>query len=180
MSDALLIIDMQNFVLERIQRGVNYYPTNCIENMQIILAKFRDAGKPVLHVRHHSVEADSLLHQDSSQAQVISLFAELPGEPVFIKNTSSAFSSSSLLSHLKIKELSRLTVVGAVAGFCVSSTVRMGSDLGFEMRVVKDAVISFDLEGTQVRALDIYNVTLALLESDFAHLVETDDLQLTE
>ncbi len=33
MSKALLIIDMQNFVTQRIQQGVDYFPQNSIENM---------------------------------------------------------------------------------------------------------------------------------------------------
>ncbi len=37
MSKALLIIDMQNFVAERIQQGVEYFPQASIENMTAVI-----------------------------------------------------------------------------------------------------------------------------------------------
>lgn len=129
MPTALLIIDMQNFVTDRMQRGVQYHPRNCIDNMQYILEESRKAGWPILHVHHNSQEADSLLHEDSPYSKPIRSLEALPNEPVFIKNTSSAFSSSDLLSHLQKNGISNLVVIGAVAGFCISSSVRMGADI---------------------------------------------------
>lgn len=178
MPNALLIIDMQNFVVDRMQRGIRYHPQNCIENMLSILEEFRKAGRPILHVRHNSREDDALLHEDSPYSRPVRSFEELSNEPVFIKSTSSAFSSSDLLSHLQKNDISSLVVIGAVAGFCVSSTVRMGADLGFDMTVVKDAVVSFELENQQIDAKAILDVTLALLASDFARVIATSELQI--
>ncbi|MBB4000076.1 isochorismatase family protein [Aureimonas pseudogalii] len=66
-----------------------------------------------------------------------------------------------------------LIVTGAVAGFCVNSTVRAGADLGFAMTVVRDAVIGFDLPEADFSARVIFEVTMAHLEADFATVVET-------
>ena len=52
---------------------------------------------------------------------------ERPGETVLVKTTSSAFPSTSLETHLRERGIARLFVVGAVAGFCVNSTVRSAS-----------------------------------------------------
>ncbi len=46
---------------------------------------------------------------------------------------------------MRERGITHLVVVGAVAGFCVNSTVRAASDLGFAVTVVTDAVIGFDL-----------------------------------
>lgn len=179
MSKALLIIDMQKFVSERIQQGVDYFPQNSIENMTSVIEQFRTSGRPVIHVRHQTPEQGSPLHHGSPSSQPLASFEERPGEPVFIKHTSSAFSSTGLLAHLEEANISEVVVIGAVAGFCVNSTVRMGADLGLKMTVLKDAVLSFELEKSQLSAKAIHDVTLALLEAGFAQVTDATALQLS-
>ena len=103
-------------------------------------------------------------------------FKEQPGEPVFVKNTSSAVSSTELLTYLKDHHLSACIVIGAVAGFCVTSTVRAGADAGLSMTVIQDAVISFALDEGKPGAKTILDVTLALLAADFATVITTTEL----
>ncbi|MBW9402272.1 isochorismatase family protein [Leclercia sp. EC_58] len=179
MSKALLIIDMQNFVTERIQQGVDYFPHNSIENMTSVIEKFRKSGRPVIHVRHQTPEQGSLFHPRSPSSLPMDAFKELANEPVFIKHTSSAFSSTELMPYLQDAQISEVVVIGAVAGFCVNSTVRMGADLGLTMTVVKDAVLSFELRQSQLSAKVIHDVTLALLAADFAQVTDATALQLS-
>lgn len=173
---ALLVIDMQNFVVDRVAQGVQYSPANCINNMNWILEQFRTLGKPVLHVHHQDPDPGSALHASSPLCLPAASFEALADEPVFIKHTSSAFSSTTLLSYLQDSKISEIVVIGAVAGFCVNSTVRMGADAGLNMTVVKDAVISFELEKYHISAQEILNVTLALLEADFARVIASAEL----
>lgn len=72
--------------------------------------------------------------------------------------------------------MSACTVIGAVAGFCVNSTVRSGADAGLSMTVVSDAVLSFALEEAGQGARQILDVTLALLAADFATVLTTTEL----
>jgi nicotinamidase-related amidase len=95
------------------------------------------------------------------------------GEPVFIKKSSSGFATTDLAKYLTAGGITRLFVTGAVAGFCVNSTVRAGSDLGFDMTVVRDAVIGFDLPSANLDAHTIFDVTMGLLEADFAKLADS-------
>lgn len=95
------------------------------------------------------------------------------GESIFFKNTSSGFASTNLEAHLRSNGITDLVVTGAVAGFCVNSTVRNGADLGFKMTVVRDAVIGFDLASAGQSARTIFDVTMAHLEADFAKVVDT-------
>lgn len=176
MSKALLIIDMQNFVTDRIQQGIRFYPENVIENMTAVITRFRAAKLPVIHIRHQTLAPDSPLCQGSPLSLPVASFDALVGEPVFIKHTSSAFNSTTLLSYLEDRHLSDISVIGAVAGFCVNSTVRTGADLGLNMTVITDAVISFDLQSHQPGAEEIHQVTMALLESGFAKMVTTAEV----
>lgn len=175
---ALLIIDMQGFVPDRIARGMAYFPASSIDNMRATIAAFRAAGKPVLHVRHETLEPGSPLQRDSAHFQPVIGFEEHAGEPVFIKTTSSAFSSTDLHGWLQRAQISDVAVIGAVAGYCVNSTVRMGADLGLSMTVIRDAVLSFPLESEEISAEEVYRVTLALLENGFASGINTAELQL--
>lgn len=176
MATALLVIDMQNFVTDRMNRGVEMFPHNAIGNMRAILEIFRNNMSPVIHIRHHSTEEGSLLHHSSPLSQPVKGFEEKHGEPVFVKNTSSAFSSTGLLTYLRDSQLSACIVIGAVAGFCVTSTVRSGADAGLNMTVIQDAVISFALNDGKQGAKNILDVSLALLAADFASVITTEEL----
>lgn len=175
MSRALLIIDMQKFVEDRINKGVHFYPSDAISNMTAVLSQFRNKQALVAHVIHQTPDEGSVLHQDSPFYPVLSDFAPTPDEHVFIKRTSSAFASTDLKQYLDEKGISEVVVIGAVAGFCVNSTVRHGSDLGLKMTVVKDAVLSFDLPDAQREEKNIHDVTMKLLEAGFARMVFADD-----
>jgi len=176
MSKALLIIDMQNFVTDRIQQGIQFYPEHAIEQMLSVVTTFRAAELPVIHIRHQTLAADSALHQDSPSSLPVASFEALESEPVFIKHTSSAFNSTPLLSYLEERHLSDISVIGAVAGFCVNSTIRTGADLGLNMTVIKDAVISFGLQSHQPGAEEIHHVTMALLGAGFARVITTAEV----
>jgi len=175
MSKALLIIDMQQFVVARINQGIDHSPHNAMTNMTALLETFRGNDAPVIHIRHHSPEEGSLLHPDSPLSQVIADFAEKPSEAVFIKHTSSAFSSTELHAYLTSQQITECVVIGAVAGFCVNSTVRSAADLGLNMTVVSDAVISFGLPDVEQDAKTILEVTMGLLRAGFAKVVTTEE-----
>ncbi|CBG88441.1 isochorismatase family protein [Citrobacter rodentium] len=177
MATALLVVDMQNYVTDRMNQGVETFPLNATDNMRDILEIFRNSMRPVIHIRHHSTEEGSLLHHSSPFSQPVTGFEEKHGEPVFVKNTSSAFSSTGLLTYLKKHQISTCIVIGAVAGFCVTSTVRAGADAGLNMTVIQDAVISFALNGGEPGAKTILDITLALLAADFASVITTEELR---
>ncbi|WP_052283399.1 isochorismatase family protein [Kluyvera genomosp. 1] len=173
---ALLVIDMQGFVTDRIDSGMEHYPTDSINNMRSVIATFREAGKPVLHVRHQTLEPGSPMHTSSPHFLPVEGFGEQSGEVVFVKHTSSAFSSTDLYAWLQGENIREVAVIGAVAGFCVNSTIRAGSDLGLSMTVVRDAVLSFPLTDDGLNAKAIYDVTLGLLEAGFARGVQSAEI----
>lgn len=173
---ALLIIDMQNFVKSRIAQGVEFAPSDCIENMIQVVGQFRAQGKPIIHIRHETAASGSTLSKNSVHAAPMPAFAPRKGETVFIKSTSSAFASTELCAWLQRADLRDVAVIGAVAGYCVNSTVRAGADLGFNMTVIRDAIISFSLPEAGLKAPTVLDVTLGLLDGEFAQLVSTEEL----
>lgn len=170
MANALLIIDMQQFVQQRIDQGVDTFPHQAIENGLSILNAYRQQQRPVIHIYHHDLDSTGTLHPDQAAAMPLEGFQPLPNEKFFIKHGSSALSHTGLYSHLMTEGISHLTVIGAVAGFCVNSTVRAAADLGLSVTIIDDAVVSFALAGTPFNAELLWQSTLALLAADFAVL----------
>ncbi|ESK36263.1 hypothetical protein P256_02570 [Acinetobacter nectaris CIP 110549] len=176
MNQALLVIDMQIFIQNRIEKGISFSPKNVITKMVDVLTKFRDSDQLVIHVMHETIPLGSTLHKDSEFYPMMKATKSIIKEPIFIKNTSSAFASTNLESYLKEMNIDKLVVIGGITGFCINSTVRHGSDLGFKMSVVDDAIISFDLPNEGIKGSTIHDVTIALLNSDFAKIINSSQI----
>lgn len=170
MSRALLLIDMQKFVENRINSNIKYYPQDAIDNMLYVLNQFRINKETIIHVIHQTFAEGSLLHEMSPDYVMMDDFKNEPSEALFVKHTSSAFASTNLKQYLENNSITEIVVIGAVAGFCVNSTVRHGADLDLNMTVVSDAVISFDLPNPKCEAENIHYITMSLLNIDFANI----------
>jgi nicotinamidase-related amidase len=172
---ALIIIDMQQEMQFCIEAGRDCVNGNAPERIAALASAFRQRGLPVVHIRHRDDDPRSSMHTDAAGYPPMACAEALDGEAVFIKRTSSAFASTDLEAHLRKEGIGELVVTGAVAGFCVNSTVRAGADLGFAMTVVHDAVVGFDLSDAGLSAQVIFNVTMAHLEADFARIIDTSE-----
>lgn len=171
---ALLVIDMQAEMARRLAAGVDCVNPAAPARVAELVAGFRAAGLPVLHVRHRGGPG-SAFHPTAPGFAPMPCADALPGEAVFEKTTSSAFASTALEAHLRAAGLAELVVCGAVAGFCVSSTVRAAADLGFRVTLAEDAVLGFGLPG--LAAAQVFAVSMGLLAADFAHLAQSADLR---
>lgn len=121
---TLIIIDMQLIMQHRIDAGRGVVNPNAAVAIGALLAAVRDAGWPVVHVRHAEADPASPLHVAAAGYPAMPCAAERDGEPVFVKHSSSAFATTALERYLRDRSITNLHVVGAVAGFCVNSTVR--------------------------------------------------------
>ena len=81
---------------------------------------------PVIHVHHDEPGTPVAFGQPGGAVMECAL--PVAGETVLVKSRSSAFTGTGLDDHLKAQGIERLVVVGAVAAFCVTSTVRWASD----------------------------------------------------
>ncbi|AYD00169.1 isochorismatase family protein [Neorhizobium sp. NCHU2750] len=173
MKRALVIIDMQMLMQQRLDAGRDCVNGDAMDRIAALLSAFRKAGESVIHVRHAEPDPTSPMHAGAPAQEIMPGAEACEGEAVFVKSTSSPFASTDMERHLRDAGIDTLVVTGAVAGFCVNTTVRAGSDLGFTMIVVRDAVMGFDLPDEHLSARTIFDVTMAHLKSDFAEMVET-------
>lgn len=174
MQTALLIIDMQEGMAARTMSGRPRANPQAEERVAGLLALFRDRGLPVVHVFHDDPDPASPFRRGEPEGAPMPCAVPVSGEAVFWKSTSSAFAGTGLDVHLRRQGIGRLVLVGAVAAFCVTSTCRSASDLGFQVILPGDALIGFDIpahDGGRIDADTVLRVTLSLLGADFARLV---------
>ena len=90
-----------------------------------------------------------------------------------------AFVGTDLEDRLRENDYDTVVIVGLTTPHCVSTTVRMASDLGFTTYLVADATAahaSTNFDGQFVDAQTIHNIALANLHREFATILNTSDL----
>ena len=176
---AVLVIDMQQGMADRIRAGRPTATPDAPGRIAALLAGARAKGLPVIHVLHDDPRSESPFRKGKPGAEPMPCAIPQTGEAVFWKHGSSAFHGTGLDAYLKAQGITELVVAGAVAAFCVTSTVRQASDLGYRVLLPQDALLGFDLpahDGGQIDAGTIFRVTLSLLGADFATLTSVDAL----
>lgn len=172
MSTALLLIDVQR-AFDDPRWGPRNNP-GAEARIAALLKAFRAAGKPVIHVRHDSVEPGSTLRPGTPGNAFKPEAEPLLGEPVFGKSVNSAFIGTGLEAHLRERGIDALVVAGFITNHCVSTTARMAGNLGFRTTVVADACATFDFkdEAGVIPAETMHRIGLAELRGEFAEVVD--------
>ncbi len=172
---ALLIVDVQQgFDVDPAFFGGARNNPRAEERMADLLAAWRATGRPVVHVRHASVNARSPLRPELPGHAFKPEVAPLPGEPQFVKSAHSSFIGTGLEEHLRGRGIGTLVVVGLTTDHCVSTTVRMACDMGFSTYLVSDATAAFDTVGPDGRRWDaetVHALSLTALHQEFATIV---------
>lgn len=83
----------------------------------------------------------------STGAEFAEGFEPLPGEFVVMGRTgASGFAGSNLDVYLRANRITHIIIAGFATNVCVSSTLRQGHDLGYNVVVAEDAVACFTRE----------------------------------
>lgn len=176
-NTALLVIDVQKG-LDNPALGERSNP-QAEANIARLLAEWRQQNRPVIHVKHNSTNPNSKLRPELPGNAIKEEAKPLPDEPLFEKSVNSAFIGTHLEHYLREEEISDLVIVGLTAEHCVSTSVRMAANLGFDVTLVADATASHEKtgpDGTHFPADTIHTYSLATLEGEFCRVISTDEL----
>jgi nicotinamidase-related amidase len=172
---ALVIVDVQRAFDDAAYWGRRNNP-DCESNIAALLAAWREAERPVVFVRHDSVEHGSPLRPDHPGN---AFKPEITGDPdlVVTKRVNSAFhGDQDLAAWLRERAIPGIAVCGITTNHCCETTARVGGNLGFDVLFVLDATHTFDREGpdgTVMTADELARATATNLHGEFATVVST-------
>ena len=144
-----------------------------------LLAAWRSAGRPIIHVRHDSVQPGSSLARGTPGNAFRPGFGPLAGEPLVTKSVNSAFIGTDLDLRLERLGAKHVVTFGISTDMCVSTTVRTGANLGWDMILVPDACDCFDLpdgSGGTIPAEEVQRAHVATLAFEFCRTLPTAEL----
>jgi nicotinamidase-related amidase len=144
-----------------------------------LLAAWRAARRPIIHVRHDSVQPGSTLAAGQPGNRHRPGFEPQGDEPLITKSVNSAFIGTDLDLRLRRLEAKHVVVFGLVTDMCVSTTIRMGANLGWNMILVPDACDCFALpdgKGGTIPADQIHAAHVATLAYEFCRVLNVVDL----
>lgn len=173
-NTALLVIDMQ-VGFDDPAWGARNNPM-AEANVATLIAAWRTAGAPVVHVHHDSPGPGGRMRPGTPGNAPKPQAQPLPDEPVYRKRVNSAFIGTKLEGDLRDAGVEALFIVGLTTNHCISTTARMAGNLGFETFVLADATAAFDsadLNGDLRAAQQVHTAALSDLQGEFAEVVET-------
>lgn len=176
MTATLLVIDFQRAIDD--PRWAADGPRNnpdAERNIAALLAAWRLAKAPLIHIRHDSVHPESSYWPDGSGHAFKPEAAPLDGEPVFGKITPSAFVGTALDRWLRVRG-EDVVICGVITNNSVEATVRHAACLGYRVLLPADACFTFakrDWSG-QLRNVDeVHNLSLANMSGEYATITDT-------
>lgn len=175
-QSALLVIDIQDsFKLgSRWERRSN---PDFETNVSRLLESWRAAGLPVIFFLHN--DPDPGFEKDSPLVRIMDFLSPREGEPVLLKNTRNAFTSTDLQQRLTALGVKRIVVTGISTEQCCETTTRVAADLGYDVDFVTEATQTFPIalpNGGELSTDDIVVRTEAALRHRFARIARVDEL----
>jgi nicotinamidase-related amidase len=175
---ALLVVDVQRAFDDAGYWGPRNNP-DCEANVAALIEAWRSSARPLVYVRHDSVEPGSPL---ASGTPGNAFKDVVSGEPDLLvtKHVNSAFyGDPDLHAWLQERDIASIAVCGITTNHCVETTARMGANLGYEVLFALDATHTFDRtgpDGERLSADELARATATSLHGEFAAVVRTAEL----
>ena len=178
-NPALLLVDIQKAFLEKDYPGLIRNNEHAEFICGKILKKWRTLDLPIIHVRHSSSNPESKLHKSRPGFEFNDYVTPLETEMVLTKEVNSAFIGTNLENILIKSHIDTLVIVGMTTNHCISTTVRMSGNLGFDTYLISDSTACYNTKGMNGEIIDcntIYNSALASLQDEFATVIDSKKL----
>ena len=178
-NPALLLVDIQKAFLEKDYPGLIRNNEHAEFICGKILKKWRTLDLPIIHVRHSSTNPESKLHKSRPGFKFNDYVTPLENEMVLTKEVNSAFIGTNLENILIKSHIDTLVIVGMTTNHCISTTVRMSGNLGFDTYLISDSTACYNTKGMNGEIIPcntIYNSALASLQEEFATVIDSKEL----
>jgi nicotinamidase-related amidase len=180
-KQALMVIDVQESFRHRPYFRPQDLPA-FLRNVQSLINRCQSRGIPVVQVFHQEPSQDP----GNPFAAISGCVRAMPGlsldpDVVIHKQVHSALygrtgDGTTLKQWLRQRDIGELLISGIRTEQCCETTTRHASDLGFKVRYVTDATLTFPMRtrgGREVSPAEIQERTEMVLEGRFARIVST-------
>ncbi|OXE35076.1 MAG: cysteine hydrolase [Phenylobacterium zucineum] len=171
---ALIVIDVQKGFDQYNVAGERNNP-DCEANVARLIDAWREAGQPIVYVRHDSGEPQSVLRPGQPGNDFKDVITGTPDLLVSKSVNSAFFGTPDLDSWLKASGIKRIAICGIQTNMCCETTARMGGNMGYDVWFVLDATHTFAKEvgGLKLSAIQLAAATAVNLDGEFARVLDT-------
>jgi nicotinamidase-related amidase len=138
----LLIIDVQIGLVELMSAEVQ---GRAVPKIKALLTEARASGIPVIYIQHDGAEGHPL-ETGTEGWQLYPSLKPGDGECVIRKRESDSFFGTTLQQELEKRGIAHLIVAGAMTEYCVDTTCRRATSLGYDVTLAGDAHLTRDNE----------------------------------
>ncbi len=130
---ALVVIDVQVGLIEEA-----YHCNEVLDSINTLLSKARATGTLVIYVQHDGPQGHGL-EVGTPAWEIHPTITPQDGELIVHKRASDSFHDTSLQRELKARGIKHLVVVGGQTEYCIDTSVRRATTLGYDVTLVGDA-----------------------------------------
>jgi nicotinamidase-related amidase len=177
MNRALLVIDVQESFRSRPDWDDMQNP-EITEQVNRLVEAARSAGDHVIWVMHAEPGSDTVFDPVNGQVQLMSELKPAADEPIVIKTSINAFTTTNLQQLLVQDGVREVAICGIRTEQCCETTARVAGDLGFDVTFVTDATTTSGIEGLSAEQI-IDRTERVLREREFATIATTDSMVAT-
>jgi nicotinamidase-related amidase len=178
MKPALLIIDVQKEYFAPHGQWVIPEGEEALQQIQKLLAAFRQHNLPVFHIVHEELDPASPVFSPGSRGvEMHPAMHVLPGEITIVKHFPGAFTQTPLEAYLHLTGRDTLVICGYMTHMCCDTTTRQATEHNLSVLFAADATATRDLtsNGQLVPHRTVHETTLAIM-AEFANVLTTQEI----
>lgn len=145
MNRALIVIDVQESFRQRPTWQVISNP-GIVGQVHRLVEAARAQSDLVVWVLHAEPGTGGVFDPASGHVHLIDGLVPLDNEPLIIKTSHNAFTTTNLQQLLTSRAIGEVVICGIRTEQCCETTARVASDLGFEVTFVTDATATNPIE----------------------------------
>jgi nicotinamidase-related amidase len=144
---ALLVVDMQNDTTN----NPMYRDTSAfLRRVNSAIAEAEKQGMEILYIKNE-YEGNPIVtlisggrYAKGTEGAELDANLQMVNDNIFTKSVGDSFSNASLEAYLQENQVDTLFIAGADAGACVFSTAQGAQNRGYNVNVLRDAIITVD------------------------------------
>ena len=138
--NALLIIDVQVGLVKLIPAEIR---AGVLSRIETLLSRARASGAPVIYIQHDGPRGHAL-ETHTKGWEIHPSIKPLDSESVVKKRESDSFFETTLRQELEKIGITRLIIGGGMTEYCVDTTCRRATSLGYDVMLASDAHLTRD------------------------------------